>query len=110
MHFIEIYITTIMTHEGRQPTSTAIRHRLGRACGCFFGAGCCTARRGLRLLRSFIYIICFVYRVLFTGCMYVTIIGESSPCKPFVILDVRAASHLVGVCSRHVEAIAICAI
>ena len=43
--------------------------------------------------------------------MYVTIVRESSPCIYFFVTsDFTAASYLARVCSRHVEAIAICAI
>ena len=90
-------------------TAPANCHRWGRAWVCFFSLGCCTARRSLRVLRSCIYMIC-LDRGLYTGCMYVTIIGETSPCMPSIILDFAAASYLVWVCTQHVEAIAICAI
>ena len=69
------------------------------------------ALRPSRVLRScIIHIICLIsYGILFTGCMYVTIIGESYPCMRFAILDFTAAPYLVWVCTRYVEAIAICA-
>ena len=88
---------------GSRRMTPADRHRWGRACVCFFGSDCCTTGLGLRVLRSCIHVICFVYWVLFTGCMYVTIIGESSPCMSLVISGFTAASYLVLVCTRYAK-------
>ena len=42
----------------------------------------------------------FCLQIFFTGCMYVTIIDESSPCMPFVILDFTAASCFLYGCGH----------
>ena len=103
------------TKDDRQPT--LLYPSPSRSCLrlviCSFGSGC-TARRGLRVPRSCIHLYLFVSSTEFcVGGVHAR--TDHRRKFPFfmslVILDFTAASYSgVWVCSRHVEAIAICAI